>query len=75
MEEIKTNEISSLLKQQLSDLKVDLDVSEVGEVIYVGDGVSRIQGYCKECEWLLFTVWMQRSLLSCSRASIHARVP
>ena len=44
MEEIKTNEISSLLKQQLSDLKVDLDVSEVGEVIYVGDGVSRIQG-------------------------------
>ena len=44
MEEIKTNKISSLLKQQLNDLEINLDVSEVGEVTYVGDGVSRIQG-------------------------------
>ena len=44
MEEIKTDQISSLLKNQLSELKIDLDISEVGEVIYVGDGVSRIQG-------------------------------
>ena len=44
MEEINTQKISSLLKDQLSELKVDLDISEVGEVIYVGDGVSRIQG-------------------------------
>ena len=44
MEEINTQEISSLLKNQLSELKIDLDISEVGEVIYVGDGVSRIQG-------------------------------
>ena len=44
MEEINTQEISSLLKDQLSELKIDLDISEVGEVIYVGDGVSRIQG-------------------------------
>ena len=44
MEDIKTEEIASLLKEQLNDLNIDLDVSEVGEVIYVGDGVSRIQG-------------------------------
>ena len=44
MEEIKTDQISSLLKNQLDELKIDLDISEVGEVIYVGDGVSRIQG-------------------------------
>ena len=44
MEEIKTDQISSLLKDQLNELKIDLDISEVGEVIYVGDGVSRIQG-------------------------------
>ena len=42
--EIKTDEITSLLKQQLSDFKVDIDVSEVGEVIMVGDGVARISG-------------------------------
>ena len=44
MEEIKTDQISSLLKNQLNELKIDLDISEVGEVIYVGDGVSRVQG-------------------------------
>jgi len=44
MEDIRTEEIASLLKEQLNDLNLDLDVSEVGEVIYVGDGVSRIQG-------------------------------
>ena len=44
MEQIKTNEISSLLKKQLNELKLEVDVAEVGEVVYVGDGVSRIQG-------------------------------
>ena len=44
MEEIKTSKISSLLKDQLNNLEIDLDISEVGEVTYVGDGVSRIQG-------------------------------
>jgi len=42
--EIKTDEITSLLKQQLSEYKVDIDVSEVGEVIMVGDGVARVSG-------------------------------
>ncbi len=30
--------------QKIQKTNIDLDVSEVGEVIYVGDGVSRIQG-------------------------------
>ena len=34
MEDIRTEEIASLLKEQLNDLNIDLDVSEVGEVIY-----------------------------------------
>lgn len=42
--EIKTDEITSLLKQQLAAFKVDIDVSEVGEVLSVGDGVARISG-------------------------------
>ena len=41
---IKTEEITSLLKQQLQEFQVDLDVAEVGEVIMVGDGVSRVSG-------------------------------
>jgi F-type H+-transporting ATPase subunit alpha len=42
--EIKTEEITSLLKQQLDDYKLDIDISEVGEVINVGDGVARVSG-------------------------------
>ena len=42
--EIKTEEITSLLKQQLDDYKIDIDISEVGEVINVGDGVARVSG-------------------------------
>ena len=42
--DIKTDEITSLLKQQLAEFKVDIDVSEVGEVTSVGDGVARISG-------------------------------
>jgi len=42
--EIKTEDITSLLKQQLKEFKVDLDVSEIGEVLMVGDGVARVSG-------------------------------
>jgi len=42
--EIKTKEITSLLKQQLDDYKIDIDISEVGEVTNVGDGVARVSG-------------------------------
>jgi len=42
--ELKTEEITSLLKKQLDDYKIDIDISEVGEVINVGDGVARVSG-------------------------------
>ena len=38
------DEIVSILKEQLQNYKVDMDVSEVGEIIYVGDGVARVNG-------------------------------
>jgi len=42
--EIRTDEITSLLQKQLDEYKVDFDVTEVGEVIMVGDGVARVSG-------------------------------
>ena len=41
---IKTEEITSLLKQQLQEFQIDIDVAEVGEVIMVGDGVAHVSG-------------------------------
>ena len=42
--DFKTDEIVSLLKEQLQNYNADIDVSEVGEIIYVGDGVARVSG-------------------------------
>lgn len=42
--EFKTNEIRDLLKAQIEKFDVQIDVTEVGEVIEVGDGVARVNG-------------------------------
>ncbi len=42
--EVLTEEITSLLRQQLDEFQPELDIAEVGEVIMVGDGVARVSG-------------------------------
>ena len=42
--EIKTDQITVLLKEQLEKYDNVIDVSEVGEIIEVGDGVARASG-------------------------------
>jgi F-type H+-transporting ATPase subunit alpha len=42
--EIKTDQITELLRKQLEKYDNDIDVSEVGEIIEVGDGVARASG-------------------------------
>lgn len=39
---INTENIASLLKEQISKFDSSIDVSEVGEVIDVGDGVATV---------------------------------
>ena len=41
---IKPEEISSIIQQEISEFKIELDVEEVGTVIHVGDGVARVYG-------------------------------
>ncbi|MGI6678064.1 MAG: F0F1 ATP synthase subunit alpha [Dehalobacterium sp.] len=41
---IRPEEISSILKQQIENYQADVDVSETGTVITVGDGICRIYG-------------------------------
>ena len=45
---IKPEEISSIIQQEISEFKIELDVEEVGTVIHVGDGVTRVYGL-KNC--------------------------
>ncbi len=42
--EIKTDQITALLKEQLEKYDSTIDISEVGEIIEVGDGVARASG-------------------------------
>jgi F-type H+-transporting ATPase subunit alpha len=44
MAQIKADEIVSVLKQQIEGFKAGVDVSEVGSVVAVGDGIARVNG-------------------------------
>ena len=41
---IKTDEITSVIKQEIEQYAAELEVSEVGRVVEVGDGIARIYG-------------------------------
>jgi len=41
---IKTDEIASVIKQEIEQYTQELEVSEVGRVVEVGDGIARIYG-------------------------------
>ncbi|MFA7448332.1 MAG: F0F1 ATP synthase subunit alpha [Weeksellaceae bacterium] len=44
MAEIKPAEVSAILKQQLSNFNVNVEMAEVGTVLSVGDGIARVYG-------------------------------
>ncbi len=56
MPEIKTEEISELLRKQITDFEKKVDVSEIGTVTYIGDGVAKVYGLenCMAAELLEF---------------------
>lgn len=54
---IRPEEISTLLKQQIEQYKSDIQVYDVGTVIYIGDGIARAHGLqnCMAGELLEFS--------------------
>src|SRR5205807_5666343 len=45
--DIKADEISKIIREQIGSFAVDVDVAEVGSVISVGDGIARVHGVDK----------------------------
>src|SRR5919107_726032 len=41
---IKADEISKIIRDQIGNYAVDVDVAEVGTVVSIGDGISRVHG-------------------------------
>ena len=44
---IKTDEITSVIRQEIEQYAAELEVSEVGRVVEIGDGIARIYGLSK----------------------------
>jgi F-type H+-transporting ATPase subunit alpha len=42
--EIKAEEISKIIRDQIGSFAVDVDVAEVGSIISIGDGIARVHG-------------------------------
>ncbi|HOV91769.1 MAG TPA: F0F1 ATP synthase subunit alpha [Candidatus Kapabacteria bacterium] len=47
MYELKPEEISSILKRELTGFEKEIDIEEVGTVLQVGDGVAQVYGLSK----------------------------
>ena len=42
--DIRAAEISAIIKDQITNFKSDAEISEVGKVLSVGDGIARVYG-------------------------------
>jgi len=73
---IKTEEIKSIIKKEIEGYKSALDVSEVGTVIQVGDGIARIHGLenAMSGEMLEFENGIQAMVLNLEEDSIGAAI-
>lgn len=72
--EIKVDEISELLRKQITDFEKKVDVSEVGTVISVGDGIARVYGLdkCMSSELLEFPSGVMGMALNLEEDSVGA---
>ena len=44
---IKTDEITSVIKKEIEQFSQQLEISEVGQVVEIGDGIARVYGLSK----------------------------
>ena len=42
--DIKAEEISKIIREQIGSYAVDVDVAEVGTIVSIGDGIARVHG-------------------------------
>ncbi len=47
MAEVRPDEVSAILRQQLAGFKTEVELEEIGTVLQVGDGIARIYGLTK----------------------------
>ncbi|KAA5545677.1 F0F1 ATP synthase subunit alpha [Adhaeribacter rhizoryzae] len=74
MAEVRPDEVSAILREQLSDFRTAAELQEVGTVLQVGDGVARIYGLSKaqSGELLEFENGLQALVLNLEEDNVGA---
>ena len=74
MAEIRPEEVSAILREQLSQSRTDAQLEEVGTVLTVGDGVARIYGLtqAQAGELLVFENGLQALVLNLEEDNVGA---
>jgi F-type H+-transporting ATPase subunit alpha len=74
MAEIRPEEISAILREQLANVRTEAQLEEVGTVLTVGDGVARIYGLTKAQagELLEFETGLQGMVLNLEEDNVGA---
>tara|TARA_Y100001949_G_scaffold174532_1_gene182167 strand:- start:5297 stop:6826 length:1530 start_codon:yes stop_codon:yes gene_type:complete len=72
--DIKAEEISKIIRDQIGNYAVDVDVTEVGTVIAIGDGIARVHGVegCMAGEMLEFPHGVFGIALNLEESSVGA---
>jgi len=52
---IRAEEISQIIKEQIKDFDKEVELSETGVVLSVGDGIARVYGLEKVKPWSLWS--------------------
>ncbi len=74
MVQIRPDEVSAILREQLSSFKTEAELEEVGTVLQVGDGVARVYGLSKaqSGELLEFSNGLQGLVLNLEEDNVGA---
>ena len=74
--DIRADEISKILKKQISDYQSRVTVAETGTILSIGDGIARIYGLCSHCLTVRLLLHSTRSgfwlLIDLSRPGINS---
>ncbi len=74
MADVRPDEVSAILREQLSNTKSEAELEEVGTVLQVGDGVARIYGLTKAQagELLAFETGLKAMVLNLEEDNVGA---
>ncbi|GAA5040425.1 ATP synthase subunit alpha [Marivirga lumbricoides] len=74
MAEVRPDEVSAILREQLSSFKTEAELEEVGTVLQIGDGVARIYGLtqAQAGELLEFETGLQALVLNLEEDNVGA---